>query len=103
VTLSRRPRTLSAFEPLVLPSRPPSEGLIKVAEHLNALRSIEPPVVIQPAPTTGLVDLAKSDGFTSAFSATLTTPAIVPEQLIDHPSDDTIRDSSVKKGTQVGV
>jgi hypothetical protein len=50
-----------------------------------------------------LVDLAKSDGFTSAFSATLTTPAIVPEQLIDHPSDDTIRDSSVKKGTQVGV
>src|SRR5215475_579491 len=33
-------RTLSALEPLVLPSRPVSEGLIKVAEHLNTLRAI---------------------------------------------------------------
>src|SRR5262245_41512768 len=40
----------SALEPLVLPSHPMSEGLIKVAEHLNALRAIEPPVVVQPAP-----------------------------------------------------
>src|SRR5215470_4976426 len=42
-------RTLSAFEPLELPSRPASEGLIEVAKHLNALRAIEPPVVVQPA------------------------------------------------------
>ena len=28
-------------------------------------------------------------------------PCLQP--FIDHPSDDTIRDSSVKKGTQVGV
>src|SRR5215467_3184687 len=43
-------RAFSALEPLVLPSRPTSEGLIKMAKHLNALRAIEPPVVIQPAP-----------------------------------------------------
>jgi hypothetical protein len=43
-------RTFSAFEPLELPSRPLSEGLVEMPEHLNALRAIEPPVVIQPAP-----------------------------------------------------
>src|SRR5262245_2801763 len=43
-------RAFSALEPLVLPSRPTSEGLIKMAKHLNAPRAIEPPVVTQPAP-----------------------------------------------------
>src|SRR5215831_8260692 len=43
-------RTFSAFEPLELPSHPLSEGLVEMPEHLNALRAIEPPVVIQPAP-----------------------------------------------------
>src|SRR5262245_34143269 len=43
-------RTFSAFEPLKLPSRPLSEGLVEMPEHLNALRAIEPPVVVQPAP-----------------------------------------------------
>src|SRR5262249_33440745 len=43
-------RSFSAFEPLELPSRPLSEGLVEMPEHLNALRAIEPPVVVQPAP-----------------------------------------------------
>src|SRR5262249_22278739 len=43
-------RSCSALEPLELPSRPLSEGLVEMPEHLNALRAIEPPVVIQPAP-----------------------------------------------------
>src|SRR5215471_19210725 len=43
-------RAFSAFEPLKLPSRPLSEGLVEMPEHLNALRAVEPPVVVQPAP-----------------------------------------------------
>src|SRR5215831_3834484 len=43
-------RAFSAFEPLKLPSHPLSEGLVEMPEHLNALRAIEPPVVVQPAP-----------------------------------------------------
>src|SRR5262249_32985567 len=39
-----------AFEPLVFPSRPARESLVDMTEHLNALRAIEPPVVIHPAP-----------------------------------------------------
>src|SRR5215469_2526134 len=47
-------RSFSAFEPLELPSRPLSEGLVEMPEHLNALRAIEPPVVVQPAPHHGV-------------------------------------------------
>src|SRR5215475_4719317 len=43
-------RAFSAFEPLKLPSHPLSEGLVEMPEHLNALRAVEPPVVVQPAP-----------------------------------------------------
>src|SRR3954469_12854277 len=43
-------RTLPASEPRGFPLRPFPEGLVVVAEHLNAPRAIEPPVVVQPAP-----------------------------------------------------
>src|SRR6516162_6634136 len=43
-------RSFSALEPLVLPSHPLPESLIEVAEHLETLRAIEPPVVVQQAP-----------------------------------------------------
>src|SRR3982751_1421671 len=43
-------RTLPASEPRVLPLRPFPESLVEGAEHLNAPRAIEPPVVVQPAP-----------------------------------------------------
>src|SRR6516164_2003474 len=39
-----------AFEPLVFPSRPARDSLVDMTEHLNALRAVEPPVVIHPAP-----------------------------------------------------
>src|SRR5262249_57194154 len=42
--------SFSALEPLVFPSRPSGESLVNVAEHLNALRAIEPPVVVHPTP-----------------------------------------------------
>src|SRR4051812_18645604 len=43
-------RTLPASEPRGLPLRPFPESLVEGAEHLNAPRAIEPPVVVQPAP-----------------------------------------------------
>src|SRR3989304_6444149 len=46
--MHRRP--FSAPEPLVLPSRPRREGLVEMAEHLHTLRTVEPPVVVQPPP-----------------------------------------------------
>src|SRR4030065_166811 len=42
-------RSLSASQPLVLPSRPCSKGLVEMAEHLNTTGAIEPPVVVHPA------------------------------------------------------
>src|SRR5262249_30537697 len=43
-------RAFSALEPLVLPSHPLPEGLMEMAEHLDTLRAVKPPVVVQPAP-----------------------------------------------------
>src|SRR5208337_1920820 len=42
--------SFSTLEPLEFPPRPSCESLIKVAEHLNALRAVEPPIVVHPSP-----------------------------------------------------
>jgi len=42
-------RSRSTAQPLVLPSRPCSEGLVEMAEDLHALRPVVPAVVVHPA------------------------------------------------------
>src|SRR6516225_10673021 len=41
-------RAFSAFEPLELPSRPSTEGLVEMPEHLNTLRAVISPVPNPP-------------------------------------------------------
>src|SRR5580704_2355829 len=45
---------LSTTKPLVLPTYPRHEGALQVTEDLNALRAVEPAVVVHPPPDHGV-------------------------------------------------
>ena len=68
-------RAFSAFEPLELPSRPSTEGLVEMPEHLNALRALHLRELLQRTTEPKLADHAAHRGHVSVRQgATISKP-----------------------------